>query len=386
MPTYPLPTLAPTIDSSGITAPPYSDIFASLQASMRAIFGQDLYLEPDSQDGQALAIIATAINDTNNAIIAVYNGFSPTYAQGVALSSLVKINGITRNVATNSTATVRCVGQVGTVITNGQAYDVNLQLWNLPPTVTIPLSGQIDVTATAVNAGAIQAPAGTINTIATPTRGWQTVTSTTDATPGAPVEGDAALRRRQADSVALPALGNLEGIMAAVASVPGIQRYKGYENQYSAPDANGIPGHSIAIIVQGGDDVAIANAIALKKSPGTGTYGTISEVITDAYGIPVTINFFPLTVVTITVQVTIKALTNYASTTGTLISQSVASFISGLDIGIDVYQPWLYVPAGGCGNQALGETYKVTNIQISRTGTPGLSTADVVIAFNEAAS
>ncbi|MGC8170052.1 baseplate J/gp47 family protein, partial [Salmonella enterica] len=73
----------------------------------------------------------------------------------------------------------------------------NNNIWNLPASVTIPPSGLITVTATCAAIGAVSAPAGTITTINTPTRGWQSVTNPADAVPGAEVESDAALRSRQ---------------------------------------------------------------------------------------------------------------------------------------------------------------------------------------------
>ena len=100
--TYPLPTLACTISAAGISAPQYSDILASLQASAQLIFGSDVYLQPDSQDGQLLAVFAQAMYDANMATIAAYNSFSPATAVGVGLSNAVRINNIKRAVATNS--------------------------------------------------------------------------------------------------------------------------------------------------------------------------------------------------------------------------------------------------------------------------------------------
>jgi hypothetical protein len=82
--TYPLPTLAATVTDAGISAPPYADILLSLQASYRSIFGSDIYIDADSQDGQWLAIIAAAVNDCNAATIAAYNSRSPATAQGAA--------------------------------------------------------------------------------------------------------------------------------------------------------------------------------------------------------------------------------------------------------------------------------------------------------------
>lgn len=204
---------------------------------------------------------------------------------------------------------------------------------NLPALVTIPLTGQITVTATCVAIGAISAPSGSLTKIATPTRGWQTVTNLAAATPGQPVEADGALRQRQAVSVALPSRTVLEGTVGAVAAVDGVVRYRAYENDTNVTDSNGIPSHSISMVVDGGDAQQIAAAIAAKKTPGTGTYGTTTEIVTDIYGIAHPINFFRPSNAAITAAVTIKALTGYTTTVGEAIKQAIADYVNGLEIG-----------------------------------------------------
>jgi uncharacterized phage protein gp47/JayE len=96
----------------------------------------------------------------------------------------VKINGITRKVATNSTADLLLTGTAGTTITNGSARDKNGIIWNFPASVSIGVDGTVLVTATCANSGAVAALAGTITTINTPTRGWTTVTNPAAATVG----------------------------------------------------------------------------------------------------------------------------------------------------------------------------------------------------------
>ena len=172
MTTYPLPTLAATITSTGISAPSYADIYQSLQASFQAIYGSDSYIDPDSQDGQMLAIFAQAMNDANNATIAAYNSFSPTTAQGTGLSSNVKINGLKRLVPSNSTVNVTIVGVAGTTITNGIVGDTAGNQWALPASVVVPGGGSIVVTATCTAPGAINAAPATVTSIVTPTQGW----------------------------------------------------------------------------------------------------------------------------------------------------------------------------------------------------------------------
>lgn len=331
-------TLSCTIDATGISAPDYPTILATITASYQSIFGSDVILTPDSQDGQWIGILASMINDSNQSMIATYNQFSPTTSQGAGLSSVVKINGLEREASSNSTSDITLVGVAGTVINNGIVGD-NLNLgtrWALPAVVTIPDSGTIIETATSVDTGSITAAANSLTVLLTPTLGWQTANNVAQATPGAPVEQDATLRQRQAVSTALPAQSPLDSIAAAVANTTGVTKSKAYENDTGSTDSNGIPGHTISLIVEGGDSVEIATAISLKKTPGTGTYGTTSETILDPRGIPNLINFYRLATVELTVDVIVKKLALYLSTTDDLIIAAASDYINGLDIGQNV--------------------------------------------------
>ncbi|KVP89976.1 hypothetical protein WJ97_23610 [Burkholderia ubonensis] len=373
------------IDANGITAPSYAEILDYWQTKYRSIYGQDIYLEPDSKDGQLLAVISAAFNDSNSVAIAVYQSFSPATAQGAALSSNVKINGIARKVASYSSADLVLVGQAGATITNGAAKDANDVKWLLPATVTIPPSGTVTVTATCATIGAVAARAGAINQIATPAFGWQTVTNPADAAAGAPVESDAALRQRQTVSTALPSLTVLDGIIGAVANVAGVTRYVAYENDTNATDANGIPSHSISLVVEGGDATAIANAIASKKTPGAGTYGTTAIVVTDIYGRPITIRFYRPTAAPVTATVTLKALAGYTTQTGQQIQQAVSDYVNGVQIGggLSGSVEWgdALTAANGVGG---GVTFKLSGLTLS--GPHGAGAPDVSLQFNEAAS
>lgn len=343
-----------------------------------------MYLGNDSADYQFLSAgIATPINDLNAAIIAAYNAYSPATGQGANLSSTVKINGLTRNVPTNSTVDQIIVGVVGTTITNGVTQDANGNKWNLPATVTIPPSGTITVTATCQTAGAVQAGIGTVNQIATPTLGWQTVTNASAANAGAPVETDSQLKARQAVSTALPSRTVLEGTVGAVWAVTGVTRVTPYENDTSTADANGIPGNKIYLVVEGGDSTAIANAIAAKKTPGTGTYGTTTVTVTDAYGIAHPISFYRPTYDAITCAITLKALTGYTSSIGAAIQAAVAAYINSVAIGGAPGGTVEWDSALSAAKSVAGSnTFRITSFTLSGPG--GAGTPDVPLAFNHA--
>lgn len=373
---------AVTIDASGISAPTYAEVLAYLQQQFRSIYGADVYLGNDSQDGQFLGVLALAISDANAATVAAYNSFSPATAQGNGLSSNVKINGITRAVATSSQVDLRIVGQAGTIITNGQARDVSGNLWALPASVTIPPAGEITVTATCSAVGDVAAAVGQVNIIATPTRGWQSVTNPSAASPGAAVETDAALRQRQTTSVALPSRTVLEGIVGAVANLTGVTRYAAYENDTGSIDGDGLPAHSIALVVEGGDAAAIAAAIAAKKTPGSGTYGTTTEMAVDTYGRLMPIHFYRPTGRAVSVAITIRALAGYSSTVGLAIQQATADYINSVPIGGGQSGSVEWADAITAANSvANNATFKITALAL--TGPGGAGSPDVLLAFDQ---
>ena len=394
-------TVSPTaayVDATGFHAPTYPEIVAYLTTSYQSIYGGDIVVDPSTQDGQLIGIFALAISDANNACAAAYNSFSPSTAQGVGLSSNVKLNGMTRAVPSSGTVDLVIIGIAGTIITNGAAQDGAGTTWLLPATVTIPFEGEITVTASASPPGSVPALQNTINRIATPTYGWQSVNNPDAAAPGAPVETDAQLRQRQAASTMLPSSSVLDGIVGGVASLPGVTDYRGYENDTNADYSNipvppvgigPLPPHSISMVVLGGDPIAICQTIINKKTPGCFTYGDVREIVLDVYGISHDIGFFIPDPVPITVAITLNPLAGYTNAIGQMVINTVVAYINGLRIGDDVIYSKLWLPANLC--DAAGAptgatgTYDITYMTIAASGYPASQT-NIPIAFNAMAT
>lgn len=376
----PLPTLSAQVTTAGVSAPTYDQIKQSMEESYRAIYGADIYIPADSQDGQVIALLARAINDANNTIRAVYNSFRPGGAQGAGLSSAAKLIGMKRKVATFSTAVGNVVGVNGTTITNGVVTDTNGNKWNLPASVTIPGAGFISVTVTAALAGAFAQPTGSINQIATPALGWQSFVSTSDSVPGQAVESDAAIRRRQTTAAGLPSLTSLAALQSALEALDGVTRVRIYENSTNAVDGNGIPARNIAVVIEGGDVAEIAETIGQKKAPGPGTFGADAQNYTDPVtGIDYVINFKVLAYQAVSIAMTVQALTGWSSAVATAIQQAVADYINALPIGEDVQYLRLMAPSYLNGGSENG-TYEITVL----TADGGV--VDVAIPYNKAAT
>ena len=375
---------APYIDDAGLHIPSYVDIRDDLVDQFKQIYGQDIYLENDSQDYQMISAFALKTYDTMQLLQIVYNNRSPKTAVGTALDSIVKLNGIARKAASYSTCVLTLTGDVGTVIAAGVAEDDAGNTWNLPENVAFT-SSTIEVTAQCSAIGAIEASPGTITKITNPQKGWLSVTNTVPAVAGEPIETDEQLRYRQSISVAIPSQNMVNSTIAGIASVTGVTRYKVYDNDTNETDSNGIPGHSIAAVVEGGLDEDVAEQIYLRKGPGGGTYGTTSVTYINADGLPNIVRFFRPAYVPIDVTVTIKKNGTYTTAIADTIKNNVEQYINALDIGYDVLVTGILTAVAASITNVAQPEFSLQGITIGKDA-GSLSTADIDILYNEVAS
>lgn len=378
--------LAATVTAQGISAPDYQTVLNTITGYFQQIYGTDAYLEPDSKDGQLVALVSLAIHDANSTAISVYNSFSPATASGAALTSNVKINGISRKSATNSTVDLELTGTAGTTITNGTVRDSNNVIWRLPAQAVIGIDGTVTVTATCTTSGAVAALPDTVTNINTPTRGWSSATNPAAATVGAPAESDAALRVRQHKSVALPSISPFDAVDGAIANVEGVTRHKLYENDTDAIDENGLPAHSVSAIVEGGDAENIAATIRSIKGQGVSTFGTTAIIVADKYGNPYSIRFSRPVNVPVFISLTLKVFTGYTSEIAQQIKSAIADYINSLAIGENVLLSRIYSPANlGVVSGGNSRYYDINELLIGR-GAGTVTASNIILAYNESAS
>lgn len=329
-------TPAFTVSANGISAPTYEEILEFFKQKAYDIFGSDIDLDADTQDGQLIAVFAAAIHDVNSAAIQVFNAYNPTTATGIALDGAVKTNGLTRQDGSYSQVDLRIIGQFGTVIKNGVAIDNEDRKWLLPETVTIPSRGEVTVTATAKEIGAIRARAGSISKIGTPTLGWQSVTNPEDAAVGVDVETDEELRERQAVSTMQPTMGFWDGLVGSIMQLDDVQSVNGRHNDTGEATLDGIPAHSIALVVSGGDAQEIAEIIYRKKTQGVATHGSTTVEHVDELGNIYDIKFSRPHIVPVTVSLQIEARESWLSTVEDDIKARVSAYINSLPVGVPV--------------------------------------------------
>lgn len=375
---------APYIDATGMHIPTYTDIRDDLISKMKEIFGNDIYIDEDSQDYQQISIFAKKIFDTNALALLTYNNRTVNTAIGVGLDNLCAIASIVRKAATYSTVQLTLTGAPTTVITSGKVSDADDEhIWNLPDSVVIPESGTITVEATCNDAGDITVASNTITKIITPVFGWYSVVNNFNGSGGTNEETDAELRGRYALATAAPSETVFESIIASVSAVEGVKRIRAYENDTGTANSLGHPPHSITLVVEGGDDTDVATEIYFKKTPGCYTNGTTSVDIVSLSGNTTKISFYRPTYKTVYVKVSLKKLSSYNDEYANDIKKAIVDYINNLEIAETVYRSVLWSIATGQMKSIQSPSFSVLNVQTSTDGVSYTDT-DVSVLFNEA--
>ncbi len=383
--------VAPTMTAAGLQYSSYQDIQSFLIDSYRSIFGQNVNLSVATPDYQFVSVFAAMISDCNQGLALVYQNRAPVTAISAGLDAIVTCNGLTRLSASSGTVQLSLTGTAGTVINAGEAQDANGESWILPQTVTIGPSGNSIVIATCADPGSINADIGTVTIIGTPVLGWQSVTNTIAAVPGAAQEADDQLRERQALSVQGPSVTPLGSVVAAVSAVDGVTRYNILENYTSAVDANGLSPHSICVVAEGGTDLNIATTIDSKKTIGADTNGASGFANTTTIGVINTFNqsqtnisFLRPVYVPVYVTVNVKPLAGYTTATATLIQTQIDTYLNDLIIGQPLYMSELFSAALTANANLLTPTFAVRSVLFGTTASPATS-SDLALTFNQVA-
>jgi uncharacterized phage protein gp47/JayE len=328
-------------------------ILANMQTDILAIY-PDATLDASTQDGQLVGIFANAIDQIGQVAEAVYDSGSPSLAYGVTLARIVQYNGIQVIDGTQSQVVLQFGGNVGMDIPAGTQVkcSANNELFYTLDDVTIQPNGNVQVNALAVNFGAIAAPSNTLTTLMMPMYGVRTVTNPADALVGKDRETDAQLRLRRSYSTATPSQSILEGIKGAVANIPEVIQVQTYENKTDMIDSNALPPHSLSVVVEGGDDNDIANAIFIREPVGTNQYGNTTVAVIDGYGSTHNVTFMRPPVVQIYITVQLTTLPGWSDDMiATMQANIVAWTQANWLIGTPVVRSQLYTPINQTGTQ-----------------------------------
>lgn len=220
--------------------------------------------------------------------------------------------------------------------------DVDNYEYQITTTPTTPATGTMDAdpatagTASAVSTGSIQALAGTLDQIVTPTPGWTRVDNFADATKGSAAETDAAFRTRRIAALLGSGSATLEAIRGAMLTITNVTQAVVFENVSDLTDINGRPPHSVEALVVGGIDQSILDELFNKKSAGIETFGSTSGTVIDSQGNNHTISFSRPTSINIYLELDLTVDANYPADGDAQVQTRVLAYGDALQIGEDV--------------------------------------------------
>ena len=282
-----------SLTASGVTVASQPELVATLVAGYQAIYGSGINTNSNTPDGQQINLYAQTQADGSDLLLQVNASFDPDQAIGVLLDQRCAINGIQRQGGTFTVTNITVVTSTSvnlygldqtvqppfTVADNqGNQYQLQETQLGLPP-------GTAVLAFQAVNPGAVLTVPNTITVPVTVVLGVTSVNNPTAASvTGVTAESDQNLKIRRQQSVALSSQGYFDGLYAALNNINGVMANV-YENDTGTTDANGVPGHSIWVVVAGsGAPASIAQAIYTKRNAGCGMRGAQSYAVTQADG------------------------------------------------------------------------------------------------------
>lgn len=140
--------------------------------------------------------------------------------------------------------------------------------------------------------GKVVLPDGSITVIVSNVTGLKSVINNVEPSLGGTQETDEELRLSYIKKRYSAASSQAESIESHVLDeVTNVSAVRVYENPSDEYDTLGRPPHSIEVIVDGGNDDEIANAILAKKAAGIYTYGSVRQSVLGKYGDVLDIGF-----------------------------------------------------------------------------------------------
>lgn len=245
--------------------------------------------------------------------------------------------------------------------------------------------GAIDAAARATVTGPQIANAYTITEVATPFGGWTGVINLLDAVPGRFQMEDAELRLQMDLDIARAGTSPKNAIRSDLLEVGKgtdnpVSSVTIFSNRTDATNADGLPPHSIEALVEGGEDQAVIDQLALSVADGVGFHGDVVGTAIDAEGNSEEVRFSRPELIPIYIEATVYVEEGVFPPDGAeLVEQAIVGWGDAQRSGKDVVA-----------NAIGAQTFKVTGVldhEIAIGTVPGPSSdATIVITQRQKAT
>ncbi len=338
------------IDAGGIQIQTFQEILDDIingtvdVPGLLSIYGSDINVDSNSPDGQLINIFALSKQDILDLIVEDYNSKDPDQAVGVALDAVSQLSGLTRKGGTYTEVvvdvTVNASVNLNGLDNPGQPIftvaDQNGNQFYLELSVALS-AGTTPLNFRAVKVGNVQVIPNTVIVPITIQAGVVSVNNPAGPfVQGISQETDAQFRIRRQASVAAPSQGYLQGLYAALNDISGLTSAAVYENFTNNTNPDGIPPHSIWVVVNGGSDIDVATAIYNERTAGAGMFGAESYTITQVDGTPFEVLFDRADTEDLYVELHIDAVNSTVINQAGIAAYLAANYVLGLNQPADV--------------------------------------------------
>lgn len=338
-----------SIGPLGLTTQTQAEQLAALTATYQQLYGAYINIASDTPDGQQINAYIQANLDNLDLLAQIYNSFNPQNAVGVILDQRCAINGVIRKAGTftitNITiVTTQSVNLYGLDQTVQSIYTVSDSAGNQWQLMTTQLGVSVGTNVfifQAANAGATITTPNTITVQVTIILGVSSVNNPTSYTTlGTNEESDANLRLRRQQSVSLASQGFYNSLFSTLLNTTGVTAALIHENFGNTTDGNGVPGHTIWVIVAGSAaPVDIANAIYTKRNAGCGMFGSQTFTITQIDGSLFQVFWDDVTPEALFIQFDATSINGITPpNTGAILAELPLLFLPGIDVEVNVNQ------------------------------------------------
>ena len=358
------------------------EILAQYQNLFKTIFG-DINIDESTPQGQ----IITSLTQVDLATISYLENLANAFFFGGSGEFLDKwawnLYRVVRKQGTPSSVVITITGRPDTEIPADFTISDGSQNYIIESPVQIPETGEIKAKFINTEINDKTSSPNTITQIVTNINGVERVTNEAPSTLAIMRETDAQLFNRCLYFGSTATNASFRSILANVAQVQGVSRIAGAENVLDTPQT--IQGveltpHSICIVVDGGENEAIAKAIQQSKATGCDMVGTTEQILyidKQKYFY----RFYRPTQVTLQAQITVsKTGALIPANFETLVKNSLADFINSLDIAKTITQPLL----SNALIKAVGNDLNIDDLKFSiKSQTLGYS--PIALKLNEVA-
>lgn len=269
--------------SVGFVAPSGPAVLAGVQMDINSAYGRNFNFGLTTPQGQLSSSWGAIIVNANSIFTYYAQQVDPAYSSGRFQDAIGRIYFLERNPSLPTVLQISCAGELNVPIPVGaQLVDRTTgAIYQATQAGVIPAIGAVTLSFAAVVPGPTAVPQSVKIYQAIP--GWDSATVVSGVV-GKNVEGRAGFEERRLDSVAGNSFGPVGAIIGAVAKVPGVLDYFGYNNNTAGSVTIGgvsLTPFSIYICVAGGAPADVARAIFTKKGAGAPMVGNTTVTVYD---------------------------------------------------------------------------------------------------------